>query len=439
MPYLQIVQSSSLLPITLFGGSCVVAIIHGPTKVGHRTWEQHVPKLTKTIIETLVAGDGKPIILWDTMSGFGIKVLPSGKKMFVIKYRANGGGRTAQQRWLTLGQFGHLTCEQARSLAQQALAAVARGEDPQEDKTTNRTAPRLNDVWDRFAADQLPMKKPGTRREYESQWGDLIQPKFGTQLVKDIKRADIDRFHKSLRETPYRANRTLALFSRLMTLTEHWEWRDQGTNPCRFVEKFKEEGRERFLNAEEIGRLATAINSMTAEGEIWPDIGNAVKLLLLTGARLTEITNAQWEWVDWKLQILALPDSKTGKKPVYLGASAIELLRQQQATSRDADSMYIFPGRSAGKPLHNLRKPWGRICQRAGIVGVRLHDLRHTAASIAVGQGITLPVIGALLGHSQAQTTLRYAHVASDPALMAVDAIGGVVSGVWALPPSSTA
>ena len=166
----------------------MVAIIHDPTKVGRRTWELHVPKLTKTMIETLVAGDGKPIILWDTMSGFGIKVLPSGKKMFVIKYRANGGGRTAQQRWLTLGQFGHLTCEQARSLAQQALAAVARGEDPQGDKTTNRTAPRLNDVWDRFAADQLPMKKPGTRREYESQWRDLIQPKFGMQLVKDVRR-----------------------------------------------------------------------------------------------------------------------------------------------------------------------------------------------------------------------------------------------------------
>jgi integrase len=425
--------------MTLAGGSWVVALFYDPAKACHRSIGADVPKLTKTVVDSLVAADGKPIILWDTISGFGVKALPSGKKMFVVKYRANGGGRSAQQRWLTIGQFGHITCEQARSMAQQALAAVARGEDPQGDKTNNRSAPRLKDVWDRFAADQLPMKKPGTRREYESQWRDLIKPKFGSQLVKDIKRADIDRFHKSLRDTPYRANRALALFSRLMTLTEHWEWRDQGTNPCRFVEKFKEEGRERFLDAEEIGRIATAINAMTAEGEIWPDIGNAVKLLLLTGARLTEITNAKWEWVDWKLQILALPDSKTGKKPVYLGATAIELLRQQQATSRDVDSIYIFPGRSAGKPLHNLRKPWGRICERAGIQGVRLHDLRHTAASIAVGQGVTLPVIGALLGHSQAQTTLRYAHVASDPALIAVDAIGRIVADAWTLPKSPQA
>lgn len=395
-----------------------------------------MPKLTKALIESLSASDGTPIYLWDTVAGFGVKALPSGKKTFVVKYRANGGGRGAQQRWLTLGQFGHLTCEQARGLAQQALAAVARGEDPQGSKATNRAAPRLTDVWDRFAADQLPMKKLGTRREYGCQWRDLIRPKFGSQLVKDIKRADIDRFHKSMRDTPYRANRALALFSRLMTLTEHWEWRDQGTNPCRFVAKFREEGRERFLNAEEITRIAVAINDLTAERDIWPDIGNAVKLLLLTGARLTEITQAKWVWVHWDLQILALPDSKTGKKPVYLGAAAIELLRHQQENSRDASSEYIFPGQSLGKPLINLRKPWGRICERANIEGVRLHDLRHTAASIAVGQGITLPVIGAVLGHSQAQTTLRYAHVASDPALIAVDAIGRIVTDAWTISPS---
>lgn len=393
-----------------------------------------MPKLTKSLIESLVAVDGKPAFAWDSLSGFGVKVAPSGKKTFVAKYRTNGGGRGAQQRWLTLGQFGHITCEQARSLAQQALAAVARGEDPQADRQANRIAPRLNDVWERFAADQLPMKKPSTRRDYQNQWTDLIAPKFGKQFVRDIKRADIDRFHKSLRDTPYRANRALALFSRLMTLSEHWEWRDQGTNPCKFVQKFKEEGRERYLSSEEIGSIAAAINEMTAERDIWPEVGNAIKLLLLTGARLTEITQAKWEWVDWKLQILALPDSKTGKKPIYLSATAVDLLRQQQATSRDPNSKYIFPGQIEGKPLINLRKPWGRICERANIDGVRLHDLRHTAASIAVGQGITLPVIGALLGHSQAQTTLRYAHVDSDPALIAADAIGRIVTQAWAGP-----
>ena len=393
-----------------------------------------MPKLTKSLIESLVAVDGKPTFAWDTLSGFGVKVTPGGKKTFVAKYRTNGGGRGAQQRWLTLGQFGHITCEQGRSLAQQALAAVARGEDPQADRQTKRMAPRLTDVWDRFAADQLPMKKPSTQRDYNNQWKDLIAPKFGKQFVGDIKRADVDRFHKSLRDAPYRANRALALFSRLMTLSEHWEWRDQGTNPCKFIEKFKEEGRERYLSTDEIRRIAAAITELTAEKDIWPEIGNAIRLLLLTGARLTEITQAEWEWVNWKQQIIALPDSKTGKKPIYLSAAALELLRHQQANSRDATSEYIFPGQKAGQALVNLRKPWGRICERANIEGVRLHDLRHTAASIAVGQGITLPVIGALLGHSQAQTTLRYAHVDSDPALVAADAIGRMVEQAWASP-----
>ena len=390
-----------------------------------------MPKLNKTLIDSLVASDGKPVFLWDILPGFGVKAMPTGKKTFVVKYRVNGGGRAAQQRWLALGQFGHITCDQARNLAQQALAAIARGENSQADRRAKRAAPQLNEVWERFAAIQLPMKKPSTRRDYQSQWKDLIGPKFGKQFVKDIKRVDIDRFHKSMRDTPYRANRVLALFSRLMTLSELWEWRDQGTNPCKFIEKFREEGRERYLNPEEIGRIAAAINALTAEGDIGLEVGNAVRLLLLTGARLTEITQAKWEWINWKLQILALPDSKTGKKPIYLSATALELLHQQRATSRDSSSQYIFPGQIAGKPLINLRKPWGRICERANIEGVRLHDLRHTAASIAVGQGITLPVIGALLGHSQAQTTLRYAHVDSDPALIAADAIGRIVSKAW--------
>ena len=273
-----------------------------------------MPRLTKTSVESLVAVDGKPSFLWDSLAGFGVKATTTGKRTFVVKYRANGGGRGAQQRWLTLGQFGHITCEQARSIAQQVLASVARGEDPQAEKNAKRAAPRLNDVWERFAVDQLPMKKPSTRRDYQKQWEDLIAPKFGKQLVRDIKRADIDRFHKSMRDTPYRANRALALFSRLMTLTEHWEWRDQGTNPCRFVDKFKEESRDRFLNAQEITSISIAITELTAERDIWPEIGNAIKLLLLTGARLTEITEAKWEWIDWKLQVLALPDSKTGKK-----------------------------------------------------------------------------------------------------------------------------
>ena len=386
-----------------------------------------MPKLTKTMVDGLRASDERPAFLWDTLAGFGVKALPTGKKVFVVKYRTNGGGRNAPQRWQTLGKFGTLTVEQARQIATQLLSAVARGEDPQSDKMATRKAPRLIDVWERFVTDELPRKKENTRRDYEQQWRDVINPKFGQTYVSDIKRGQVDQFHKEMSATPYQANRVLALFSRLMNMAERWDWRPQGTNPCRFIERFKEVSRERYLSLDEITRIASAIDSLIEKNELWLEAGNAIKLLLLTAARVTEITQAKWEWVDFDAQVLALPDSKTGRRPVYLSPDAVELLKSQLAATRNPTSEYIFPGRSEGKALHNLRKPWGKVCAAAQINGARLHDLRHTAASIAAGQGISLPVIGRLLGHSQAQTTQRYAHVDTDPALKAATSIGNIV------------
>lgn len=382
-------------------------------------------KITKQKVDALVCPDGSPVYLWDSgLAGFGVKALPTGKKRFVLKYRTHGGGRSAPQRWLTLGTFGQITVDQARSMAQAALAAVAQGNDPQAEKFHRRAAPTMRELWNRFEAEQLPLKKPSTQDEYRRQWNDVIAKKFGQLRVEEIGRSDIDRFHKSLHATPYRANRILALLARLMTLAERWEWRQQGTNPCRYIERFKEESRERYLDAKEIRHLSIACDALQARGEIWSEHSNLLKLLLLTGARLNELVTAQWAWVDWNRRILALPDSKTGRKPVYLNPLAVRLLRSQRRTTRDQESVFIFPGRSKGMPIHNIRKPWAKICKEAGVTNARIHDLRHTAASIAVGQGVSLAVIGGLLGHSQAQTTLRYAHLASDPAHAASRKLG---------------
>jgi integrase len=386
-----------------------------------------MPKLTKSLIDALNTDNGKPSFVWDTLAGFGVKALPTGKKVFVVKYRTNGGGRNAPQRWQTLGKYGALTLDQARQMATQILADVARGADPQGNKLSTRAAPRMQEVWDRFETDELPSKKPATQRDYKAQWQNVIKPKFGNTLVRDVNRGVVEKFHKDRRGTPYQANRILALLSRLMNMAERWEWRIQGTNPCRYVERFEEKGRERYLSIVEIGHISAAIYALTESNKLWPEAGNAIKLLLLTAARVTEITQAKWKWVDFDRQVLALPDSKTGSRPIYLSPAAIDLLKLQRVKTRDKKSDYVFPGRSQGKPLHNLRKPWGRVCAAAKIEGVRLHDLRHTAASIAAGQGISLPVIGRLLGHSQAQTTQRYAHVDSDPALFAANLIGEFV------------
>ncbi len=190
-----------------------------------------MPKLTKRTVEAIEPAADKPVFAWDSqLSGFGVKVLPSGARKYVVKYRANGGGRAAKQRWMTIGAHGAVTCDQAREIARQTLAAVSRGEDPQSERFKLRAAPTMRDLWARYASEQLPLKKPSTARDYERQWHDVIEPAFGASRVDAMSRADVERLHKRMSATPYQANRTLALLSRLMSLAEAWEWRAAGAN-----------------------------------------------------------------------------------------------------------------------------------------------------------------------------------------------------------------
>lgn len=383
-------------------------------------------KITKRELDALKSEGGRPAFLWDgSLAGFGAKALPSGKKVFLVKYRTNGGGRNAPQRWLTIGAYGALTLDEGRRLAQRALAAVAEGKDPQAAKLGEREAPVFADVWARFEADILPSRKPTTAKEYRSQWVNLIKPKFGKQRVEAITASEVDRFHKSLRASPYRANRVLALLRRLMSLAEAWGLRAVGTNPCSRVEQFKECSRERYLDTDELKAIGKAIDELVAEKAILPTAGNAIELLALSGARLNEILNAEWDWIDTERGTMLLPDSKTGAKPVYLSGAALEVLKRQKVISKGSD--YVFPSPRGDKPYVNLRKSWVQICERAKLTGVRLHDLRHTVASVAVGQGASLPLIGKLLGHTQAQTTMRYAHIDIDPALKAANQVGAAI------------
>jgi integrase len=385
-------------------------------------------KLTKRVVDSTIPESGRPVLVWDDiLHGFGLKVLPSGRKRYIVKYRAGGGGRRAPQRWVTVGTHGKITCEEARSEARQILAAADRGEDPQSEKLALRVAPTMTELWERYESDQLPLKKPSTASEYVRYWNDVIRPKLGRLYVTEVSRANVDRLHKSLGNTPYQANRVLAQLSRLFNLAEAWGWRDPGTNPCRHVEKFKEHARERYLSSDELVSLGKALETLGNKGELRKEAAAAIRLLLLTGARLNEILTARREWVDLQRRVIELPDSKTGKKPVFLSDPAVEVINHLDVHRSDPKNPYLLPGRRKGKPLNNLSKPWRRVCEEAGLPGVRLHDLRHTAASIAVGQGATLPVIGRLLGHSQPQTTHRYAHVYIDPALAVANSIGAAI------------
>ena len=386
-----------------------------------------MPKITKRAVDALTPSGSKPTFLWDdALAGFGVKVLPSGPKRYLVKYRTQGGGRMVPQRWLMLGTHGQITPDQARQMAQQALAAVARGEDPQAVKFKRRSAPTLKDLWDRFEQEHLPLRKPHTQYDYRRIWIGILEVRFGNERVEALSSSEVDRFHKSLSTRPYRANRALALLSRLMNLAEVWEMRQQHTNPCRAVDKFAEKPRQRFLSQSEIQAMNEAAEALVVEQRISPGAANSIKLLLLTGARVSEILGAKWVWVDRERKVIALPDSKTGKKLIYLSGAALEVLDQQCVLSTNSE--FVFPSRDEGKHFVGLPKNWAKVCDRAGLEGVRLHDLRHTAASIAVGQGASLPLIGKLLGHTQAQTTLRYAHVDVDPALVAANEIGAAIT-----------
>jgi len=390
-------------------------------------------KLTKRRVEAVEVQD-KPVFLWDDqLPGFGVKVLPTGQRRYLVKYRVGGGGRTAQQRWLTLGTHGAITVDQARTSAQQVLAAVSRGEDPQGDKEATRSAPTIEVLWQRYETDHLPRKKSSSATNDRQMWRDFIEPALRGKKIQDISSEDIDRLHKKISDRPYRANRVLALLSILFNLAERWGLRPESSNPCRHLDKYPEESRQRYLSKEEIARLGDALRDGLASQTETPHMVAAIRLLLLTGARLNEILSAKWEWVDLDRQVIELPDSKTGRKTLFLSEPAVEILRELRGLSISSDTPFVIRGKLKGQPLVNLAKPWKRLCERADLRGVRIHDLRHTAASIGVSQGMNLPVIGRLLGHTQASTTQRYAHVDIDPALEAANRIGAAVSDALGL------
>ena len=394
-------------------------------------------KLTKTFIESLRKSEN-PVYHWDDqIKGFGIKVLPTGTKKYVFKYRISGGGRRAQQRWYQIGTYGAITPDRARQIAQQVASAIAGGEDPQGRKQSFRDAVTLDDLWHRFEKEHLGRRKPKTVSNYKQTWTKNIKPLLGRKKVADINRDDIHRLHHQMSAHPYQANRTVAILSKMFNLAEVWGIRSDGSNPCRHVERYREFSRERYLNTDELAILGESLQLGAAAQTETPHMIAAIELLLLTGARVSEILGARWEWVDLHQRVIKLPDSKTGAKHIYLSDVAIEVLDRLRKLPQANENPFIIVGRRKDEALSDLRKPWLRIRERAELNDVRLHDLRHTAASIGVNIGMNLPVIGRLLGHTQMQTTQRYAHVASDPALSAADQIGAHIRKAMSKPISN--
>lgn len=376
-------------------------------------------KLTKRFIDALKADGTDRLIFDEEIPRFGIRVTPGGAKSYFIQYRADG-----RTRRLTFGKQGILTPDQARDEARQLLAAVDRGDDPSQRRHDRRAAPTVADICARFLAEHVAHRcKRSTQGEYRRAVDLFIVPKIGSKKAADIQRQDIAELHHDFKHIPYQANRTLGVLNKLFNLAEMWGIRPDGTNPCRHVPKYKEQKRERYLSAEELARLGLALSEAVQNGEESPSAIAAFKLLILTGCRLGEIQTLKWEYVQGN--IIALPDSKTGAKKILIGQAALDVLA---AIPRIENNPYVIIGKLPGTHLTDLERPWRRIRAKANLTDVRIHDLRHTFASNAVGIGESLPMIGKLLGHTQVQTTARYAHLAHDPLKLAADRISDEIS-----------
>ena len=406
-------------------------------------------RISKSAVDSLFCSGGKDRdIVWDDkLKGFGVIVYPTGLKTYVAQYRKDG-----RSHRVVIGKHGRLTPDEARKEAKALLGDVEKGANPAFERRTKREAPTLDKVAEGFLAYAFAKKKTGTARGYDNALRLHILPQLGTKRLTKITHADVESLHASMSDRRPQANRTLAVLSAVWSWAARHRHVDAASNPTKGVEKYRESAWERYLTQDELLRLSDALTAAETTGRLHSvDESNlkakhapkpenrrrkfdshsvaAIRLLTLTGARLREILDAKWEHVDLERGMMFLPDSKTGRKPIYLSAAAAAIL---SALPRIDGNPCVIPGEKTGQPRADLKRPWDAICEVAGLDGVRLHDLRHSFASVGAGASLGLPIIGKLLGHSQPSTTQRYAHLDADPMRRAVETIGSTIAAAMA-------
>jgi integrase len=364
---------------------------------------------------------GNRLYFDDTVRGFACRVTAAGARAFVLDYRRKSDGL---QRRHTIGGFPEWAVLRAREEAKRLKREIDGGADPVGAHRETRAAATVGDLCDRFIADYLPRKRPSTQASYRQQIAADVRPHLGRMKVAAVTLADIDGWHRKMSvRAPTHANRALALLSRMFSMAMRWGLRTD--NPCRGIERNQENKRQRYLSGDELGRLAQALTMLRDQQS-----ADIIRLLLLTGARRGETMQARWADIDLATGVWTKPAATTKGK----AAHRVPLSEAAQRTLLDlrervpVGSVWVFPAADGG-PRRDVKDAWAAACRAAGIKGARLHDLRHTYASVLAGAGLSLPVIGALLGHSTPTTTARYAHLFDDPLRRATEQASAVITG----------
>jgi len=392
-------------------------------------------------------------VIWDTaLPGFGLRVDPSGHKSFIVRYRSGGGGRNSTKRYMTIkarpGEV--LTADAARKLAGLILADVAHGKDPAADRDRKRAEMTVSELCRFYFEEGVETKKASTIAIDKGRVERHIKPLLGSRRVSEVTSADVERFMRDVAKgktaadvkTKKRgraiveggkgtASRTVGLLGGIFSFAVARSLRSD--NPVRGVKRYADGKGERFLSSKELAALGEALRSLEAKGANRAAVA-IVRLLTFTGARKSEITGLRWAEVDLERACLRLGDSKTGAKVVPLGPPALAILSQLK---RDRDSPFVFPAESGGSHFQGTEKLWRKVRKAAQLPGVRLHDLRHSFASIGLASGDSLPLIGKLLGHADVKTTARYAHLADDPLREAARRIASTIAAAMDGAPSA--
>ncbi len=374
--------------------------------------DRHKTLSNRTVAALVVERD---TVFWDrVLPGFGVRVYPSGGKVYIAQARERTGKKLPKR--VTVGRHDVLNADQARQRAALILARIRAGEEalPLPLAARANGGPTVADLALQYLEEHVEVRlKPRTQVRVGGVLRNHILPALGRMPVAAVERSHVVDLQQTLSAHPVTANKAVKILSHMFRLGEGWGLVPEGSNPCRSIEKFPERRRERFLTDAEFARLGRVLDDTIAAGRGSPATVAAIRLLMLTGCRRSEVLTLRWTDVDLETGELHLADAKSGPRAVQLPPTAVQLLT---TLPRLKDSPWVFPGndRHGRFGAEGLDHVWRTVRARAGLEDVRLHDLRHSFASRALALGETLPVIGKLLGHSDVETTARYAHLARD-------------------------